>query len=41
MELRSWLEPLLCKTLSTIQQETVEDWAQCFSDISVSVLQEV
>ena len=37
MELRSWLEPLLRKVLVSIQQETVEDWTQCVSDISVSL----
>lgn len=34
MEMRSWLEPLFRKIINNIQQETVEDWAQCVSDIS-------
>ncbi|XP_019858537.1 PREDICTED: proteasome activator complex subunit 4 [Amphimedon queenslandica] len=34
MEMRSWLEPLFRKIINNIQQETVEDWTQCVSDIS-------
>jgi proteasome activator subunit 4 len=34
MDLRGWLEPLIQKVLGTIQVETVDDWVQCFSDIS-------
>ena len=39
-ELREFLEPLLKKVMDVMIPETVDDWASCFTDISVSVCAE-
>lgn len=38
MELKHFIEPLFKKILDYVSPETVDDWAACVSNISVSML---
>ena len=37
MELKSFVEPLFKEILDFVSPETVDDWAACVSNISVSI----
>ena len=37
-EMQSMMEPLLKQVIEVVTMETVEDWGNCMTDISVSIL---